>query len=118
MLNFSPLDFNQLASITEMDYEDVVQLMTIYEYELKKDLNTLETHFIHKQFSGISEVVHKIKGDSSNLALADLVRLAKEIEKDLRDHHYNHLASEIDRLWAYHTLIQMSLRKLSTKENE
>lgn len=74
------IDFDQIAVEMEMDPEDILHLMTIYQEELQKDLTELEVQQSQSSWLPMKEKLHKMKGDAANLYLLELAAVFTEME--------------------------------------
>lgn len=76
-------DFYQIVDEMEMEPEDILHLMTLYQGELVKDLNALEHGLSEADWLLLKNLLHKMKGDAANLCLPSLSETLSLMELNL-----------------------------------
>lgn len=89
-------DFNQITIDMEMDQEDILHLMTIYQQELRKDLTELSVGLTEQDWLQIKSKLHKMKGDASNLCLLPLAESFTAMEHACQDRNAPLLQNQLD----------------------
>ena len=96
--------------ITEEDYEEL--LVDAVEY-IENAFGQLEGAFRYKNFSGMSDIAHKIKGTSGSLRIVKVYETASEIEElSQKTTDLNVLKERMIRLKKDFTLLKDSVKKL------
>lgn len=73
-------DFNRIVAELDMDPEDILHLMTVYEPELHRDLQSLDDAADHEDWGALKPLLHKMKGDAANLCLGDFAAVFAAME--------------------------------------
>ncbi len=73
-------DFNHITREMEMDSEDILNLMTLYQTELRRDLHELEAAVSNQEWPMTKEKLHKMKGDAANLCLFSFAETFEKME--------------------------------------
>lgn len=89
-------DFYQITVDMEMDQEDILHLMTIYQQELQKDLTELSAGLSEQDWLQIKNKLHKMKGDASNLCLLPLAESFTAMERTCQDRDIPHLRTQLN----------------------
>lgn len=88
-------DFNDIIHRMDMDKEDIVHLMTVYEPELHKDFEELIKNASDEGWDSLSGKLHKMKGDAANLCLTPLSSLLARMEETAAEKNRKALAKQI-----------------------
>lgn len=76
----STFDFRRITEEMDMDPEDILHLMNIYQVELQKDLNELEDGLFKQDWPILKDKLHKMKGDAANLCMPSFAGIFAEME--------------------------------------
>lgn len=77
----STFDFKLISVSMEMDAEDILHLMNLYQGEIQKDLRELEQELETINWKAVKNKLHKMKGDAANLCLDSLADAFAQMER-------------------------------------
>ncbi len=92
----STFDFDSITTEMDMEPEDILHLMTIYQDELQKDLNELEQNLSDCNWLLIKNKLHKMKGDAANLCLKTLSETFAAMENASGNKDTHSLSIQLD----------------------
>lgn len=89
---------NHLRTMYMLEDAQIDQMLTTTTETMKKDVSAVETALKNRDFKGIGEAAHSIKGSLLNLGLNDLAKKIKTVElsaKESLEIDYQKLLSEL-----------------------
>ncbi len=110
---FTPLNLDVLSTGSDMDIEDVKSILRIYVHELERDLNKLSKTLELNNMKQMLDVTHKMRGDSSTIALTELEALIADFEKDALTENLTLLHKQFTILNSYHTFLATWIESLT-----
>lgn len=80
-INTSTIDIAALSNELNLDYEEIIQLLTVFFTKSKENSEHLLTAAQEKDYATIEKISHSIKGSASNFRFSTLEILAKNLEE-------------------------------------
>ncbi len=74
------IDIEKLSQELGFEMEDFMMLLELFSETSQSSLAQIEDALESNDYATIIKEVHSIKGSSANLALADIVNIARELE--------------------------------------
>ena len=110
---FSPLNLDVLSTESDMDIEDLKSILQIYVHELARDLAKLSKTLEMNNIKSMLDVTHKMRGDSSTIALTEFEALIVDFEKNALTENYTLLHKQFSILSSYHTFLATWIESLT-----
>jgi histidine phosphotransfer protein HptB len=76
-----PIDWQQLQQISDGSEEFELELLEIFLHETTKLLQQAQRAVLVQDAQQLGYVAHQIKGGSGNIGMREMVRLAKDLER-------------------------------------
>ncbi len=76
-----PIDWQQLQQLSDGSEEFELELLEIFLHETTKLLQQAQRAVLVQDAQQLGYVAHQIKGGSGNIGMREMVRLAKELER-------------------------------------
>jgi len=108
-------DFDRIVEEMEMEPEDILHLMTIYQDEFQKDLNELERNLSECNWLLIKNKLHKMKGDAANLCLKPLAETFAAMENSSENKDSQFLCIQLDTVKTIRTQFHSAFQNYSEK---
>jgi len=112
-LIFTPLNLDVLSTESDMDIEDIESILRIYVHEFERDLNKLSKALELNNMKQILDVTHKMRGDSSTIALTELEALIVDFEKNALTENFTLLHKQFSMLSSYHAFLATWIESLT-----
>lgn len=90
------IDFDDITEEMQMEQEDILHLMTIYQTELQKDMGELEQFMSSGDWLLVKNKLHKMKGDAANLCLKALAETFAAMEQASLERDIPALSGQLD----------------------
>ncbi len=81
------MKLKEWAENLEMEEEEFLEMMRLFLETSASDLNQWQSGIEEGNSKKVMTATHSIKGAAINLGLVEIYEVAKEAEKEARDHH-------------------------------